>query len=224
MMTLGIIMQASSAFAQRRGSKSSGSTLSITTGGGLSTHKSKTVESNDTATSIVYGVKFRAGRSGDIGIEYSKFSTPTTFELNTSEITTSFADTSFSYHMWLFYLGLSISNTDIIVDNSGTEIFDGLGSGYGGVFGMDIPVGKGNSFIVEMRSITTSTLKHDSASEITLGPRTDVNFSGKIALTKQFLALDIGFKQSTYSVSIGGTSTAETVYTTWAGLSFNLNP
>jgi hypothetical protein len=122
------------------------------------------------------------------------------------------------------YLGAVIATTDIKVNNAGTDIFDGLGTGYGGAFGIDIPMGKTSKFVLDARSVSTSTLKHDSSSEIALGARTDVNFAGKIALTKSLLALDIGFKYTSFGVSVNSVSQAETIYTTWAGLSINMNP
>jgi len=212
------------AYARKSFSNRSNAAFSITTGYGLSTHKSENVSSNDTTTSLMYGIKFRAGRNGDIGIEYSHFSIPTAFELNSSEITTSFSDTTFTYNFWNLYLGAIIANTDIKVNSAGTDIFDGLGSGTGGAFGIDIPLGKTNKFVMDFRSISTTTLKHDSSSEISLGARTDANIMGKIALTKSLIALDVGIKYTSFAVTVNSETSTDKVYTTWLGISFNLNP
>ena len=130
----------------------------------------------------------------------------------------------FTYNLGSFYVGAMISGTDVKVNNTGTDIFDGLGTGYGGAFGMEFSFAKVGKFLFELRSVSTSTFKHDSSSKVELGARTDINLMGKIPLTRRMVSLDIGFKSSSYSLSVGGTSTEETVYTTWGGLSFNFNP
>lgn len=201
-----------------------GGGLSLVFGGGLSTHKSKTVSSNDTATSILYRIKFLTGKNGGVGIQYTNFSTPTSFELNNSKITTEFSDTMFNYHLWNFYFGGILSQSKVMVNNAGTEVFDGLGNGFGAVLGLDLPIAKKSKFIFEVKSVSTSTFKHGSSTEVSIGARSDISIFGKIPISRKNFFIDIGFNYSAYSISISGTQTNETVHTTWTGVSYSVNP
>ncbi len=203
-------------------------TLFLDLGGGFATYKSKLVKSNDTGVSTGYSLGMNGGDTFDVGASLRSESNTTAFEYGenntTSSIQTTFQDLILGARYGFVYGGFTISQTQMKVKRYGVNYLDILGSGYGANVGMDFLIGRYGKIFLDTVFVATGQVKEsvqDPSIKSAVGPRTDIYFGGMIPLTKSLLNMTFGYKMRTYSISVGGTSYAESQSVTWIGLSLN---
>lgn len=198
-------------------------TLFLDFGGGLTTHKSKFVESNDTSYSTNYSYGVHAGNDGQLTMLVSTSLDNTTFELNSSTIANEFQDSILRYGLGPFYVGVSVSQTKMTItrtDEPAIDI-DAIGTGYGGGIGGTFDVGREGSFFFDVATISTGVVKEIHESEFTIGSRLDIAIGGSYAITRSLLNGLVGLRQRSYTLTSDGASYPEVVTTTWFGLALN---
>lgn len=184
---------------------------------GFTTYHSELAAMNDRNTHVGYTFGGTAGAEYEYSFFVRTDTNTTSFLLNDYSITTQWRDSVFRYRLWFFYLGLALSQVEVTAAASGTPVVDGFGQGFGGNFGMHLPVGRSGVLYVDVLSASMSTTK-DTLSETTaFGARTDVDIGGAMELTKQALDFIIGYRQRTFGLQTDSTY-IETLYTTYVGL------
>jgi hypothetical protein len=215
-------------------------TLLVTAYGGYSVYKSELVQSNDTSTTVGYGVGVYAGSDRNVGILLRNEQSAFAFALNKSTIALSTQDTLVRYRFGPVYASAVLASSTWLISAPPDADADGLldqnadaapfldvvASGYGGNLGTSIPVGRRGDVYVDVTFSTAGKIQQhpveDAAGvqadkEIAVGPRTDIDLGGAIGLTKAISAL-AGFKMRSYSLTVDSVSAKEQLNTTYLGL------
>lgn len=192
-------------------------TVYLLTNYGLGTYKSKLVDSNDTMGVLTYGFGANAGQNKNLGIEYKVESQAVTFTVNKSSLTSVWTSTIFKYRLWAFELGPVIGNIKMTANRAGTDILDIAGNGYGGYFGILMPMGHNSLGYFNVTSVATADPLDKEARTISLGSRMDIELGGRIGITRKALDFVIGYRQRTNSVTEGGASYSELQTSTFLG-------
>lgn len=193
----------------------------LSMGGGLTTHKSEFVVSNDTSYSYHYAFGINGGSDSQLTMFLSTAVDSTKFELNSSEVSNEFQDTVIRYSYGPFYLGAVVNQTKMVISRLGdvpAEI-DAIATGYGVALGGNIEVGRDSSIFLDVTSVSTPTVKEINQAVFTIGNRLDISLGGSYSLARSWLDGVVGLRQRTYQVSLDGASSAELITTTWFGLS-----
>lgn len=217
-------------------------TFFVNATGGYSVYKSELVQSNDTSTTTSYGLGIWAGTQRNVGMALKRESSTFAFALNEAKLALDWQDTHVRYRFGPVYLGVMLSTSTWVVsappdaDADGTldpdadpeDYLDFASSGYGLNAGTTVPIGKRSFAYVDLSYAAAGTVRQkaieDAAGtltekEIELGPRTDIDIGGSIAVTKSVLDALVGFKQRSYNVSVDGTAYKEQLNTTYVGFS-----
>jgi hypothetical protein len=184
---------------------------------GLSTYKSKLVESNDTGSITSYTIGANIGADKPVAFVIRSDQSAISFLLNESAITSSWRDTIIRYRWGYMYVGGVMGQTTWEVKSAGADLFAGTGSGYGGNFGIMFPIGARNLFTIDATSMTASTFVEKNEQDVKMGARTDINMYGNIGLTRDSLDLIVGYRQRSHSISYLSTSYAEIHTATFFG-------
>ena len=184
---------------------------------GLGTYKSLLVASNDTMGVMTYAIGANAGQNKDLGIEYRVETQTASFALNQSSIATSWTSTIIKYRLWAFELGPVIGKSAVKANRAGTEILDVVGSGYGGYFGMMLPLGKNSLIYLNAMSVANSDTVDRKERTITLGSRTDVELGARIGITRKALDVTLGYRRRANAITEGGASYNELQTATFVG-------
>lgn len=185
---------------------------------GLGTYKSKLVGSNDTMGVVTYGIGTHAGQDKQLGVEYRVESQTAAFALNKSKIASIWTSTIIRYRLWVFELGPVIGRAKVTAKREDTEILDVVGSGYGGYFGVLLPVGRNSLIYMNAMSVSTSEVVDKKERVIALGPRLDAELGARIAITKKTLGATLGYRRRSNSITESGTAYAELLTSTFIGI------
>jgi hypothetical protein len=200
-------------------------TFFLKLGGGFYSYESEFVNSNDNAYSSSYSLGVNAGSSKNLSMLISNSTLDTTFSLNTSKSTLIFQDTSFKYFWGPVYLGASLSQvTAVITRTNSTETaidLDAIGTGFGVNFGMSLPMGKASEIYLDGSSTTISTIKEVNKAVFLIGPRTDISIGGVFPITKSLISSYAGVNYRSFTLSLDGVASTETVMMTEFGFSMN---
>lgn len=218
-------------------------TFSITTGGGYTVYKSKMVQSNDTSTTVNYGFAVYGGDRKNIGMLFQREQGTYAFELNSASIQTMIQDVHLRYRYGPVYAGLVFNESQFTIkappdadgdgfldqDTAAQEYMKVINTGTGFNLGANFAVGKSSAVYLDITSVTTSLVNQSyienddttangyTEKEITFGPRMDIDIGGSIALTKNWLDLNFGFKQRAMTISVDGESYKEQLNITYLG-------
>lgn len=185
---------------------------------GMGTYKSQLMENNDTNGIVTYGVGAAAGQEMQLTIDYRVEQATTAFALDGSSLLMKWDTTAIKYRLWAFEFGAVIGSAAAKANKAGTDLFDCVGSGYGGYFGLQVPVGKRSSIDLKATQVSTSeTIDKKGRTTVTIGPRLDVELSGRIALTKRILDATIGYRRRANSITNDGTAYSELQTSTFLG-------
>lgn len=190
---------------------------------GLGTYKSLLVESNDTMGIVTYGLGTNAGQNKNLGIEYRVESQSVSFALSQSTFTSVWTSNIFKYRLWAFELGPVIGSVKMKATRAGTEIFDLVGSGYGGYFGMNLPVGKNSSLYFNGMSVSTGEALDKQQRVITVGSRLDLELGTRIAITRKSIDFVTGYRRRSNSITEGGASYNELQTSTFLGFNAGMD-
>ena len=197
-------------------------TAFLRAGGGLSTYKSKMVDSNDTSTLLEYSFGAYAGEDRQFGMLVRRDSSTTNFVLNSSRIAASWQDVITRYRWGPLYLGVVLGSAEIDANNAGdAEFLKARGSGYGENLGLMVPVGRSAMFTMDVLMVANSTAVDLNQKTVTIGQRMDIDLGASFDITKQFVDLLVGYKYRTYPLSVDGTSYAEIFTSTYVGFLFS---
>lgn len=186
---------------------------------GLGTYKSRLVESNDTMGVMTYGFGANAGTQRDLGFEYRQEKQIISFAVNQSSLTSNWSSTIFKYRMWMFELGAVLGDVSMKVEREGDEIMDIVGDGYGGYFGLLIPMSRSNLAYLNVMSVATAAPVDKKQRVITMGSRLDLELGGRFAVTRKYLNFDIGYRRRTISITESDISYNELQTSTFLGFS-----
>jgi hypothetical protein len=185
---------------------------------GLGTYKSLLVDSNDTMGVVTYGLGVTAGQEKNISVEYRTEKQTVNFKINQSSLTSAWTSTIFKYRIWAFEFGPVIGGVKMKSERESSEIFNIVGDGYGGYFGILIPVSRSDMAYLNVMSVSTAPPVDTKERTVTLGPRLDIELGGKIALTRKALNFTVGYRQRTHSITEGGIAYNELQTATFLGL------
>ena len=215
---LGFWLQLSSLGQARHYDENRRSTIGFEVGGGLTTYKSKLVESNDTTTSSGYRLIFHSGAENTAAAVLENTTQNTNFELNQSLVQIINQDVQFRKYWGPVYFGLMFSTTNIASNKESTNQIDAIGNGMGGIFGLNLHLGSANLGYFNYRTVSGSAAKDALGNEVALGSRSELQIGGKLGWKKRWYYLDVGLRYTNFSVTVAGTSYAELNITTWFGL------
>lgn len=191
-------------------------TFFLDTSFGLTTYKSKLVESNDTGTGLSYALGGYAGEDRKFGFLVKTDTSTTSFLLNTSKVAVSWQDSILRYRLGPVYAGLLLTTIDLKVNNQGVDELDVSGSGTGGNLGFFYPIGRMGLFYFDASTVTLTNFRNVLADEVKGGTRLDLDMGAYFDLTRDFLDLAIGYRQRTTSFKVTS-SYDETFYVTYVG-------
>ena len=194
------------------------STVAFEVGGGLTTYKSKLVESNDTSTSSGYSLILHAGVDNTAAAVLDNITQATNFELNESQVQLVNQDIHFRKYLGPVYLGPMFSTTSITSNKEATDQIDAIGTAIGGIFGLDLAIGKANLIYFNYRTVSGSAAKDNLANEVALTSRSEIYLGGKLGWARSWYYLDVGLRYNTFSLSVAGTNYDELNIITWFGL------
>ena len=186
---------------------------------GLGTYKSLLVDSNDTMGVTTYGFGANAGQDRNLGFEYRQEKQTINFAVNQSSLTSDWTSTIFKYRVWMVELGVVLGGVKMKVEREGSEILDIVGDGYGGYFGMLIPMSRDNLAYLNVMSVSTAAPVDKKERTIALGPRMDIELGGRFALARKYLNFDIGYRRRTNSVTESDVAYNELQTSTFLGFS-----
>jgi hypothetical protein len=186
---------------------------------GLGTYKSQLVESNDTMGVVTYGFGANAGEERNLGFEYRQEKQTIAFAVNNSSLTSDWTSTIFKYRLWMVELGAVIGGVKMKVERESSEILDIVGDGYGGYFGLLIPMSRGNLAYLNATSVATASPVDKKERVITMGSRLDIEVGGHFAISRKYLNFDVGYRRRTHSITEGGTAYSELQTSTFLGFS-----
>lgn len=186
---------------------------------GLGTYKSRLVESNDTMGVMTYGFGANAGTERDLGFEYRQEKQTISFAVNQSSLISNWSSTIFKYRMWMFELGAVLGDVNMTVEREGDEIMDVIGDGYGGYFGLLIPMSRSNLAYLNVMSVATTAPVDKKQRVITMGSRLDLELGGRFAVTRKYLNFDIGYRRRTIAITESEISYSELQTSTFLGFS-----
>jgi len=188
---------------------------------GQTTSKSKLVESNDTGSSMRYGLGSFAGQDSQFGFRLFGTIEQTKFALNDSAINGHWQDTMLNYFFGSFYLSVMLSRLEIKVEQQGETIFDAAGSGFGFGAGWLQMIGRSNVVYLDVFQASIAELKNAEDLDLAIPQRMEVDIGARVSLWEQGLDLNFGYRLTnlTYS-SISNFS--DTTSTTYLGLRLSL--
>ena len=186
---------------------------------GLGTYKSLLVDSNDTMGVMTYGFGANAGQERNLGFEYRQEKQSIAFAVNDSSLTSDWTSTIFKYRMWMVELGVVLGGVKMKSEREGAEILDIVGDGYGGYFGMLIPMSRDNLAYINVMSVATAAPVDKKERTIVLGSRLDIEVGGRFALARKYLNFDVGYRRRSNSVTESGVAYNELQTATFLGFS-----
>lgn len=186
---------------------------------GLGTYKSLLVESNDTMGITTYGFGANAGQDRNLGFQYRQEKASVSFAVNKSTLASTWTSMIFKYRVWMMELGVVLGGVKMKAEREGAEILDIVGDGYGGYFGMLIPMSRDNLAFVNVMSVSTADPVDKKEREIALGSRLDIEVGGRFALSRKYLNLDVGYRRRANAVTESGVSYNELQTATFLGFS-----
>ncbi|MCX6106504.1 MAG: hypothetical protein NTY08_11810 [Proteobacteria bacterium] len=213
--------------------------------GGYSTYKSALLSSNDTSTSVSYGLGVWAGHDKSLGMKLERSSSTFNFALNSSKLAQNWQDLHFLYRLGVARLGAVISSSSYTVsappDSDGdgkpddslaaVEYIDVVTNGYGVSAGLSIPLGRvsllESNFIYVLSAAGRQKAAAADADTATvtasqrvssIGPRMEFNIGGRFALTRNVLSALCGFRYNSYTITVDNTAKADVMTSTYVGL------
>ncbi len=183
---------------------------------GLTTMKSKLVESNDTGTSLNYSLGGFAGSDQQIEYNIGFEQDAATFQLNDSKIAYDWQDTKLRYHLGMFYAGLVFTRLNMETTRAGEDIIDAAGSGYGGTLGFLTNIGKRGMFRIDVTSVSLPKLKNVIDSEAAVPSRLDIDIGASIDLFGKWSNFNFGYRMRTISIK-ADVSASDTESSTYVG-------
>jgi len=216
-LVLSLLIFSSGAMADEMTDRTS--TAYLFTDYGLGTYKSLLVESNDTMGVVTYGFGLSAGQERNLGFEYRQEKQTINFQVNKSSLVSNWTSTIFKYRYWWLELGAVIGGLKMKVEREGDEILDIVGDGYGGYFGMLIPMTRGNVAYLNAMSVATASPVDKKERTIAVGSRLDLEVGGRFPISRNLLDCNIGYRRRTNSITEGGTAYTELQTATFLGFS-----
>ncbi len=213
--------------------------------GGYATYKSALLSSNDTSTTVSYGVGMYAGLDHSLGMKLDRSSATFTFTLNSSKIVQSWQDLHLIYRFGVTRLGVVITSSSYTItappDSDGdgkpddntdpVDYIDVVTNGYGVSGGFSFPLARRalveSDFIYALAApgrqkaaaegADASTLTA-SYRESSIGPRLEAGFGGRFFITRKALTAVVGAKYSSYTITVDSTAKADVMTSTYVGL------
>ena len=186
---------------------------------GLGTYKSKLVDSNDTMNVVTYGIGANAVEERNLGFEYRQEKQTIAFTVNESSLISDWTSTIFKYRFWMMELGAVIGGVKMKVEREGTEVLDIVGDGYGGYFGLLIPMSRGNLAYLNAMSVATASPVDKKERVIAMGSRLDIEVGGRFAISRKYLNFDVGYRRRANAITEGDTAYNELQTSTFLGFS-----
>ncbi|RZA26170.1 MAG: hypothetical protein EOP10_04500 [Proteobacteria bacterium] len=183
---------------------------------GLTTMKSKLVESNDTGSSLNYSLGGFAGSDQQIEYNIGFEKDAASFQLNDSTIAYDWQDTKLRYHLGMFYAGLVFTRLNMEMTRAGEDIIDAAGSGYGGTLGFLTDIGKRGMFRIDVTSVSLPKLKNVIAGEAAVPSRLDIDIGASIDLYGKWSNFNFGYRMRTIGVK-ADVSASDTESSTYIG-------
>lgn len=167
---------------------------------GFTTTKSKLVASNDSGTTLGYGIGGYAGSSKNIEFNLGFETDTTPFLLNGSKVVYDWQDTKIRYHLGSFYAGVVFSRLNWAVNNAGVDTVDAAGSGYGGSAGFLTSVGRGGILRIDVTTVSIAAMKNALATEVSVPSRLDIDIGAAVDLWSKWLDFTFGYRMRTLSL------------------------
>lgn len=213
--------------------------------GGYSTYKSALLSSNDTSTTLAYGVGMYAGMDRSLGMKLDRSSASFSFALNKSKIVQSWQDLHLIYRFGVTRLGVVITSSAYTItappdaDADGkpddtsdpVDYIDVVTNGYGVSGGFSFPLARRalieSDFIYALaapgrQKAAAAGADADTVTasqrESSIGPRLEAGFGGRFYITRKALTAVVGFKYSSFTIKVDTTSKADIMTSTYAGL------
>jgi hypothetical protein len=216
-LIFGCILAASPSFAEVTDIDKQTRTAYLIADYGLATYKSKLVDSNDTGTTMSYGIGAHVGELQLVGISARRETSTFSFLLNDSSIKSFWQDIRISYRWGYAYLGAIIGSAEMLASKESEDLFDLTGNGFGGTVGFIVPVTSKALVKLDISSVTISQVVEKDKKQVTLGPRLDIDLGASVDLSKRMWDFIFGYRQRTNSISVDGTSYAELRTATYLG-------
>lgn len=220
----------------------------VYTGGGYSVLKSNIVQSNDTSTTLFYGLGLYAGDSKAFGMLLQREQANFSFSLNGSSVAYQLQDLHLRYRYSVFYIGIVIGQTswqieaprdsdnDNRLDIGGDvlPLVDATGAGYGANLGFAFETVRNGSVYLDMTYMSpqlvhakpvpldASNLTNLRDNEVELGARLDIDLGIKFNLSRRYFLMT-GFRYRTIALGADAKSYKDTNSTTYLGVSYELD-
>ena len=213
----------------------------VSSDAGYTTYQSGVVDSNDASFTVRYTLGVMGGTDKRFSMTLEGSPSLVKFRLNKTTVRYNWQDILFRARWKYFYGGLLLSinryKSEIDEEAAAEENVDvakaydvnALRSGYGINIGLVIPYGKPGFFYLDAFYHTTAeSLNLYENGEVTIGPRTQVDFGTRLHAIANTLDVIWGYRVMTISFNIEETGAEketrkETLSTPYAGLLLILN-
>ena len=215
---------------------------------GLTTYKSKMLQSNDTGFTLGYGFGVSSGGEHGMSMNLEREQSTIAFQLNNGSLALETQDVDLTYRWGPDYLGAIFANTSwyaksppdadansyLDQDAVAQDYLDVLATGYGARTGLIIPMARRNSLYLDVRYATSSKVQQTIPEEtstagisgtspalgrkVGLGARMSIDLGASLALTRDILSLIAGYRYRTYAVTIESNTFSELHTSTYIGL------
>lgn len=207
-----------SSFAEGELLQSHIQTLKFNMDYGFSTSKSKAVESNDTGSTLRYGLDINAGQDLALGVTLLTETASYNYELNNSSMATSFQDLIFSYTLYWLKFGLVFSNATLLAKKENVELSELSGSGYGALMNFYWPLNKKSLLYLNTLFTSTSKAEDKVAEKASIAARMNIDFGASIDLSREVWKLNFGYRQHSFGLALDGENYDELSTSTYLGI------
>jgi hypothetical protein len=185
-------------------------TLSLGVGAGYLTHKSKLVESNDTAVTPITQLEILAGQGESLLVAMQYSTHKTAFALNKAKIESSQLFGVLGYQGSLFQLGLGAGTESTKVTLAeGAEGFDTTATYAVATFGLGGELFRGSDSYLKVWAGYPIKVTEASKQTVKMSLLIKGDVGVKFPLTKKALSLMSGYSYSTQTVTFSGKANSE---------------
>lgn len=189
---------------------------------GLQTYESESIDSNATAMSKNVTVGGYAGESRTLGIFARSSESTTKFDLNDSEVDTTWRDLYLQYRLGFISLSGIASMAEIGASQEEEDLYRIYGTGYGA--GATISAALSEELIVKAaaKAVMTPTAHDRLGGDVEVGQRQEAEAEASLDVIHRYVDLLLGYRYRTYRITVADEDSAETQSAPYAGMRFGV--
>ena len=185
---------------------------------GLQTYESSAVDSNATATVTSYKVGGYFGEARRLGLSVASAESITPFELNDTRVRSGFRDVELQLRLGFINPYIVATDNEINVKANGENFLHIHGQGLGLGANVQVPMTENIITTVSAKLVNTTKAYDRYDHDVEIGPRTEIDASAAVDVTRHLVDAYIGYRRRAYSIKVDGANAQEVQSIPYAGL------